>query len=119
MEIVDFKAALVHSDNYILKDWSDNSKEIFFDVSLSEGENGDYMIIKTSLSIGLNNKNYTVEGSDSYYIPLGQNAPDLNAISSELVYQSFCRNAGYISGKFGLLIKSLPSVFAIHSQSNL
>lgn len=122
MQISDFVYELVKSENYNLRDYSKSDKAIDHNVQFLPLEVPKYkipgsVIIQTYFKIIIDSRPQIHEGTDIYSLSPNNNPFAINSIAKELIYQSYCRNAGYIYCKYGLeLIKSIPNLYQIYQM---
>jgi hypothetical protein len=82
-------------------------------------EFGHIVRIETELTFRKNKVDYICKGELDYFIPKSDDEYfDLKFIIVELVYQSFCRQAGNIYSTYSEIPKLIPSVFRLYKEFN-
>jgi len=90
------------------------------DVKIHNDQYGHSIRIETELSFRKDNIDFISKGELDYFIPKTEKEYfDLKYIVVELVYQSFCRQAGYIYATYSEIPKAIPSVFNLYQNFEL
>ncbi|MFY7938840.1 MAG: hypothetical protein ACOVOQ_15790 [Flavobacterium sp.] len=90
-----------------------------FTPQVHQDEFGHIVRIETELTFRKNNIDYMSKGELDYFIPKTDDEYfDLKYIIVELVYQTLCRQAGYIYATHSEIPKLIPSVFNIYQHFN-
>lgn len=88
-------------------------------VKISEDDLGFMVNIVTELSFE-NGQVFICKGDIDYFIPRPEDAfLDFKYIIVELIYQSFCRQAGHIYSKYSEVPKLIPSVYNLYQKFEL
>lgn len=89
-------------------------------VEIHNDEYGDIIRIETELTFVKSDVNYICKGQLDYFLPKNNDEFfDFKYIVVELIYQSFCRQAGYIYATHSEIPKLIPSVFNLYQNFEL
>lgn len=89
-------------------------------VGIKEDNYGFIIEIKTDLSFRNNNLPFISKGTIYYFIPHPEeDFLDFKYIVVELIYQSFCRQAGHLYSKYSEIPKLIPSVYKLYQDFEL
>ena len=120
MAFQDFKYKVHDIIGYIDFPKSNEVYDYTNEVKAYEDEYGYLVDIETNLVFDLNTKEFICQGSISYFIPKQEEEFfDFKYIIVELIYQSFCRQAGYIYNKHSEIPKLIPSVYNLYQDFKL
>jgi hypothetical protein len=99
---------------------TDETYDYSQNVKVHNDESGHIVRIETELTFRKGGIDYISKGEVDYFIPeTNDEYFDLKYIVVELVYQSFCRQAGYIYATHSEIPKLVPSVFNLYQVFEL
>lgn len=116
MAFQDFKYQVVDILGYVEYQKTDENYDHFNHISIHKDDEGHIIRIETQLTFLKGSIYYISKGELDYFVPkMDEDYFDLRYIVAELIYQSYCRQAGYIFSAYSEIPRLLPTVFELYN----
>ena len=120
MAFQDFKYKIQDILGYVDYPITNETYDYSNNVQIHNDEYGHIIRIETELTFRKDGVDFISKGELDYFIPkTDEEYFDLKYIVVELIYQSFCRQAGYIYATHSEIPKLIPSVFNLYQIFDL
>ena len=121
MAFQNFKYRVQDFIGYIEYNKTDEDFDLYHNVGIHKDEFGHIVRVETVLSFRDKNIDKLSKGEIDFFIPkedTDEEYFDLKFIVTELVYQSYMRQAGHIYSKYSIIPSLLPNVFQLYNEFN-